>query len=94
VWIGRCLSACVEETILVEDWWFESDTVHQGLDERNTLSVDADGGNLIFRVNTIEVGRVTDNVLQAGDIGLFVETLGQGGVHVEFDNFTVAPLSQ
>ena len=48
---------------------------------------------MIFFVNDQEVGRVTDNTLSRGDIGIMVETLGQGGVLVAFDNFTVTPLS-
>lgn len=92
VWIGRCSSGCAEERNLVESWWFESPAVQQGLNARNVLSVTAEAGNFIFRINEIEVGRATDATLARGDVGLFVETLGQGNVRVEFDNFQVAPL--
>lgn len=91
-WIGRCLNACTEEQVLVENWWFEASAINQGLDATNMLTVSAEGGNFAFAVNGIEIGRVTDNVLAAGDIGLFVETLGLGGIEVHFDNFTVTPL--
>jgi hypothetical protein len=88
-WIGRCAAGCAEETNLVGTWWFETPAINQGLNARNVLSVQAESGNFIFRVNDMEIGRVTDNSLPQGDIGLFVETLGRGNVRVEFDNFQV-----
>lgn len=94
VWIGVCQSACEEETTLVGDNWFASDAVNEGLNQTNVLRVRAEGANLIFYVNNQEVGRVTDNTLERGDIGIMVETLGQGGVLVAFDNFTVTPLGE
>lgn len=93
VWIGLCENSCEEEQPLVGNGWVSSDAVNQGLDVTNILRVRAEGGNMIFFVNDQEVGRVTDNTLSRGDIGIMVETLGQGGVLVAFDNFTVTPLS-
>lgn len=93
VWIGLCENSCEEEQPLVGNGWVSSDAVNQGLDVTNVLRVRAEGGNMIFFVNDQEVGRVTDNTLSRGDIGIMVETLGQGGVLVAFDNFTVTPLS-
>jgi hypothetical protein len=52
----------------------------------------AESGNMIFFVNGSEVGRVTDNSFAEGDIGIFAQTLGQGGVRVQFDNISVSPL--
>lgn len=94
VWIGRYLGGGAEADPLVGDWWFESPAVHQGLNETNTLRVNAEGGNMIFFVNGQEVGRVTDNTLASGDIGLWLESFGKGGVQVQFDNFTVTPLEE
>lgn len=93
VWIGLCQAGCDEERVLVGDHWFESSAIQQGLDATNTLAIRAEKGNLIFLVNSIEVGRVTDNTLAAGDIGLLVETIGSGGVRVAFDSFQVSPLT-
>ncbi|MFW6097149.1 MAG: hypothetical protein ACOC9Z_03690 [Chloroflexota bacterium] len=93
VWIGLCENSCEEEQPLVGNGWVSSEAVNQGLDATNVLRVRAEGGNMIFFVNDQEVGRVTDNTLSRGDIGIMVETLGQGGVLVAFDNFTVTPLS-
>lgn len=93
VWIGRCENSCEEEQPLVGNGWIASEAVNQGLDATNVLRVRAEGGNMIFFVNDQEVGRVTDNTFRRGDIGIMVETLGQGGVLVAFDNFTVTPLS-
>ena len=90
--VDRCLSQCAEEVTLVENWWFETDTIIQGMNETNVLSVEANGGNLIFRINELEIGRVTDSILSEGDIGVFIETLGIGGVTVDFDNYKVLPL--
>lgn len=94
VWIGRYLGGGAEADALVGDWWFESPAVHKGLDQTNTLRVNAEGGNMIFFVNGQEVGRVTDNTLASGDIGLWLESFGKGGVQVQFDNFTVTPLAE
>ena len=46
----------------------------------------------IFFVNDVQVGQVTDETLEAGDIGLLAETFTPGGLRVAFDNFTVLPL--
>lgn len=92
VWIGYCLDGCTEQAALVGDGWFPADAVRQGLDVTNTLRVRAEAGNLIFYLNDQEVGRVTDSTLQRGDLGVIVETLGEGGVLVAFDNFRVTPL--
>ena len=90
VWIGRYADAA-EQQVLVGEHWFESASVRQGLGQTNTLRIDAESGNLIFFVNDQQVGRVTDSAYAGGDIGLFAETLGQGGVRIHFDNFSVTP---
>lgn len=93
VWIGRYRDQAEEQTI-IGTHWFASPAVNQGLNATNTLRIEAESGNMIFYVNDQEVGRVTDNNFREGDIGLFAQTLGQGGVHVQFDNFTVTPLNK
>lgn len=95
VWIGRYRGGGKDEIQpLVGEWWFESTAVRPGLNETNTLRVEAEGANMIFFVNGQEVGRVTDDAFGSGDIGLMVETLGEGGVHVQFDNFSVTPIER
>lgn len=89
VWIGLCQQSCASARTLVGDGWFYSEAVRQGLQVSNQLRVEADGGALRFVVNGVEVGSVQDEALAAGDIGLFVETLGEGGVTVAFDNVQV-----
>ncbi len=93
IWIGVCQESCEDEQPLIADGWFASEAVNQGLNAGNVLRARVEDGNMIFFVNDQEVGRVTDNTLSRGDIGIMVETLGQGGVLVAFDNFTVTPLS-
>ncbi len=92
VWIGRFRNES-EEQPLIGEHWFESTAVKLGLNQTNKLAVAAESGNMIFYVNDQEVGRVTDNNFQQGDIGLYAQTLGVGGVRVHFDNFTVTPLN-
>jgi hypothetical protein len=93
VWIGRVRNGGRgERQAIIGNWWFESDAVRQGLNVTNRLRVRAEGANMIFYVNDREVGRVTDDAFRRGDIGLMVETFGQGGVRVHFDNFSVRPL--
>ena len=91
VWVGRHDNG-EDAGPIIGQWWFESPAVRQGLNQTNTLTVQAEAGNLIFYVNDQEVGRITDNTYSRGDIGLMVETLGQGGIAVQFDNFSVTPL--
>lgn len=92
VWIGRYRNGGDDETTpIIGDWWFESSAINQGLGVVNRLKVDAEGANLIFYVNDQEVGRVTDTSFSQGDVGLMVETMGAGGVRVQFDNFFVTP---
>lgn len=91
VWIGRYRDGA-EEAPIIGDHWFESPAVIPGLNVTNKLRVQAEAGNMIFYVNDQEVGRVTDNTFQSGDVGLLVQTLGGGGVRVLFDNLSVSPL--
>ena len=90
-WIGTYKDGVVDAPI-VTDWWFESPAIIQGSEATNKLGVRAEGANLQFFINDQEVGRVTDNTFNSGDIGLMARSLGQGGVHVQFDNFTIDPL--
>jgi hypothetical protein len=93
VWIGRYLNGGDDEiTPIVSNSWFESRAVTIGYNNTNTLKVEAESANLIFYVNDQEVGRVTDDTFSKGDIGLMVRTLGAGGAHIQFDNFSVEPI--
>ena len=93
VWIGRYKAGGTEEAEpIIDEWWFASDAVQQGLNVQNRLRVQAEAANLIFYVNDQEVGRVTDDTFPNGDIGLMVRTLGIGDVNVQFDNFSVTPI--
>lgn len=80
-----------EQGVMAEGW-FPSEAVNAGLNAMNRLRVRAEAGNMIFFVNEQEVGRVTDNELRRGDIGVIVEPLGEGGILIAFDNFRVLPL--
>ncbi|MDX1412549.1 MAG: hypothetical protein R3293_00050 [Candidatus Promineifilaceae bacterium] len=93
VWIGRYRDEAEEQPI-IGNHWFQSPAINQGLNQKNKLSVAAESGNMIFYVNDHEVGRVTDNSFAEGDIGLFAQTLGQGGVRVHFDNYVVSPIEK
>lgn len=93
VWIGRYHQGGLGEAVpIIGDWWLESNAVETGLGQTNRLKVIAEGQNMIFFVNDVEVGRVSDPTFSRGDIGLMVRTLGLGGVNVQFDNFTVSPI--
>lgn len=95
VWIGRCMNGVCDgsnQQILVGNGWFESSAIRQGVGNWNTLTVNADHGNLVFLVNETEVGRVSDYILSKGDAGILVENYGFEQVGVEFDNFNVLPL--
>ncbi|MFZ0546562.1 MAG: hypothetical protein WAM60_14040 [Candidatus Promineifilaceae bacterium] len=93
VYIGRCEESCVSPVVLVDQDWFASDAVQQGLNVTNILRVEANGPDMIFSVNDTEVGRATDKEISHGDIGLVAETFAPGGFRVDFDNFSVTPLN-
>jgi hypothetical protein len=92
VYIGLCSDSCADQQALVDRDWFGSPAVAQGLGVTNILRVVAEGPNLIFYVNDVEVGQVNDETLEAGDIGMIAEVFTPGGLRVAFDNFTVMPL--
>lgn len=87
-WIGRYVDGAEDATI-VGSHWFATPAVNQGLNVTNNLRVEAVAGNLIFSVNGQEIGRVTDNTFAEGDIGLLVQSFGESGVQIQFDNLTV-----
>ncbi len=92
VWIGWCQELCDQDSVaLVGGDWFRSPAVKQGLQETNNLRVIASGPLMTFFVNGVEVGRTSDSRLTEGDIAVMVETLGERGVRVVFDNFKVTP---
>lgn len=89
VWIGRCDGGCTSMATLAGEGWFAHPAVRQGGEVANKLQVVADGEQLRFLVNDELAGEVTDGRLARGDVGLFVETLGQGDVIVAFDDVYV-----
>jgi hypothetical protein len=92
VWIGYCQELCETEAVaLVGGDWFRSPAVKTGLMATNHLRVVADGPKMTFFVNGTEIGRTADSRLAEGDIAVMVEALGESGVHVLFDNFSVNP---
>lgn len=92
VWIGYCVELCESEAdALVGGDWFRSPAVKTGLQETNKLKVISDGGRMTFLVNGLEVGRAVDERLTEGDVAVMIETLGEPGVRVVFDNFTHTP---
>jgi hypothetical protein len=92
VWIGKCQEGCESEvTPLVEQGWFQHAAVRTGVNQTNELRVETDGPNMTFFVNDQQVGQASDGDFTEGDIGVLVETLGEGGVTVHFDNYSVTP---
>lgn len=92
IWIGRCVDLCeTEQTALVGGDWFRSPAINQGLQATNLLRAVVDGNLMTYYVNGVEVGRTSDDRLTEGDIAVMVETLGESGVRVIFDNFRFTP---
>lgn len=92
VFVGQCINNCAEQAELLDQDWFPSPSVRQGLDVTNQLRVVASGGNMTFYVNNELVGEASDDNLIKGDIGLVAETFAPGGSVIAFDNFRVTPL--
>jgi hypothetical protein len=92
IWIGRCAELCESEQVtLVGGDWFRSPAINQGLQATNSLRALVDGNLMTFYVNGVEVGRTSDDRLTEGDIAVMVETLGESGVRVIFDNYRFTP---
>lgn len=94
-WVGLCKNGCLgedDQLALLGSWWFPAGAIRQGLNQTNQLRIVADGPNMAFFVNGIELGRIRDGALTEGDIALVVESLGQGDVAIAFDNVRVTPL--
>ena len=91
IWIGACFAGCDEITMLVGDGWVQTSDVATGLNRRHALRVESTGGDMVFFVNDVEVGRATDTSFVEGDLGMLVETFDEGGVVVEFDNLKFTP---
>jgi len=95
VWIGRCTNLCEDGAVaLVGGDWFPSPAVQTGLQATNHLQAIVEGNRMTFYVNSVEVGRTSDTTFAAGDIAIMVETLGERGVRVVFDDFKVSPLNE
>lgn len=92
VYVGLCDNSCADVQALVNRDWFGSPAVNQGLGATNRLQVVASGPEMTFFVNDTEVGRVENDTLSQGDIGLMAETFTPEGLTVAFDNFKVTPL--
>lgn len=92
-WIGLYRDGGSEDvTSLVGDGWIETSAVKTGLNATNVLKVEANKGLLTFWVNDEEVAQVEDNTFSSGDVAVFAETFEEGGVVIEFDNFSFTPL--
>ena len=93
VWVGFCEGGCQGNiTQIVGTDWFQSDAVRQGINQVNELRVEVGEGTMVFFVNGQEVGRGFSEARTSGDVGILVETIGEGGVQVHFDNFRYTPL--
>jgi len=92
IWIGRCADLCESEQVaLVGGDCFRSPAVIQGLQATNTLRAVVDGTLMTFYVIGVDVGLTSDDRLTDGYIAVMVETLGERGVRVIFDNFRFTP---
>ena len=63
-----------------------STAIKTGLNQANTLSVQAQGSHFVFSVNGTQVGTADDSTFTSGDTGL----IGYDGIEVVFSNLSVA----
>ena len=91
VWIGYCLDRCAEQQAIIGDGWFRSRLCARA--GRYQYPGGTRGGGQPHLLGQWAGSRpVTDDTLERGDFGVIVETLGEGGVLVAFDNYRVTPL--
>ena len=92
IWLGWCENGCETEMPLIGEGWIESPIVKQGTNATNTLRAEINSNTLVFSLNGQEVGRTTNTYgKNTGGVGLYVQTLGLGGVRIAFDNFRYTP---
>ena len=63
-----------------------------GCGATNRLELVADGCRFTCYVNGARLAEISDRCLSSGSLGVFVETLFSGGIHVGFDNVMVTEL--
>jgi hypothetical protein len=63
--------------------------INTGLSAANALRIVARGGGFTFHANGVELGRLEDNTLPVGRVGLFVSTFDDPTAQVSFDNLTI-----
>jgi hypothetical protein len=68
--------------------WTRSITINTG-EATNVIKVECNGDEFAFYVNGVELGICTDESFIAGEIGLEIGTLTEGGSRVSFDNLKV-----
>lgn len=71
------------------DEWQETTLLLTGYNNRNLLKVEAQGSDLGFFINGFEVFSIADSTFSSGGFGLDAGTFDQGGLVVEFDNFSI-----
>ncbi|MGB1250724.1 MAG: hypothetical protein ACPG8W_08950 [Candidatus Promineifilaceae bacterium] len=90
--IGGCKEECVDNKFIpiAPEMWILTDKITPHTNARHNLRVIADGSDLAYYIDGVEVGRFRDTTLAAGDIGLFVQTFDSGAT-VAFDNLSFTP---
>ncbi|HEU4782347.1 MAG TPA: hypothetical protein VFS83_03310 [Ktedonobacterales bacterium] len=63
-----------------------STAIKSGLNQVNTLSVQAQGSHFVFSVNGTQIGSADDSTFTTGDVGL----IGSDGIEVVFSNLSIA----
>jgi hypothetical protein len=63
-----------------------STAIKTGLNQVNTLSVQAKGSHFVFSVNGTQIGSADDSTFTTGDTGL----IGNDGIEVVFSNLSIA----
>lgn len=63
--------------------------IHTGSSAENTLRIVAHAKDFVFYANGVELGRISDNNLPVGRIGLFASTFDEPTIQVSFDQVTV-----
>lgn len=90
--IGGCIEECEDNQFIpiAPEMWILTNMITPNANEKHTLRVEANGSDLAYFIDDVEIGRFSDTTLTAGDVGLFVQTFDSGAT-VAFDNLTFTP---
>lgn len=91
--LGQCTNLCDSETEFLpinDQLWIESDAFTTGVGVPHHIRAELQDETFTVAIDDLEIGTFTSNLLEKGDIGIFVQTFSSGAT-VTFDDLRYIP---